>query len=144
LYATASAVVWRARQLGGVLEIAILVVIIGSLTRATIVTAFKSGWAFTICCFAACALIALLLSEPRPSTEDDPEVAAAPYGSISPPSARATAEATPTADSLFYGLPKPVQDPLTSAAARLPGPAAGLLTPGAAPARAPCVPGPVP
>ena len=43
-YATASAVVSSARQLGGVLGIAVLVVVLGEPTPATAVQVFRDGW----------------------------------------------------------------------------------------------------
>ncbi len=52
-YATASAVVSSARQLGGVLGIAVLVVIIGDPTPATAVASLRDGWTLSIGAFVA-------------------------------------------------------------------------------------------
>jgi len=60
-FATASAVVSSARQLGGALGIAILVVIIGTPTPANTVDVLRDGWIFCAVCFAATAAGALFL-----------------------------------------------------------------------------------
>jgi EmrB/QacA subfamily drug resistance transporter len=74
-FATASAVVSSARQLGGVLGIAVLVVIIGSPTPATAVDSFRDGWVLSIVAFLAVAVLAAPLGRVAPATEDTDDAA---------------------------------------------------------------------
>jgi len=68
-YATASAVMSSARQLGGVLGIAILVVVLGNPTPATAVTAFRHGWVLSICAFLVVSVLSLPLGRLHPVDE---------------------------------------------------------------------------
>jgi EmrB/QacA subfamily drug resistance transporter len=69
-FATASAALSSARQLGGVLGIAILVVIIGTPTAAGgAASAFRHGWVFTAVCFLVGAVAALFLGTADPADE---------------------------------------------------------------------------
>lgn len=60
-FATASAVVSSARQLGGALGISMLVVIIGTPTPANTVDVLRNGWIFCAVCFAVTAAGAFFL-----------------------------------------------------------------------------------
>jgi EmrB/QacA subfamily drug resistance transporter len=59
-YAVSSAVNTSVRQIGGVLGIAILVVLIGTPTPAQAGDAFRRGWVFSAACFLVCAGVSLL------------------------------------------------------------------------------------
>ena len=59
-YAVASAVNSSVRQVGGVLGIAVLVVLIGSPAPAGAADAFRRGWVFSAAAFVVCAGVALL------------------------------------------------------------------------------------
>jgi NTE family protein len=71
-YATASALVSSARQLGGVLGISILVLIVGSPTGAGLVPALRDGWTLAIVAFLLLAVVALPIGKvlARPEDED--------------------------------------------------------------------------
>ena len=72
-YATASAIVSSARQLGAVIGVALLVDIVGSPSPGQAVSAFRHVWALSIGCFVVAALVATGLRRPASvETEDVP------------------------------------------------------------------------
>ena len=60
-FATASAVVTSSRQLGGVVGVALLVVIIGVPTPGGIADAVRERWILSIACFGATALVSMTM-----------------------------------------------------------------------------------
>ena len=114
-YATASALVSSSRQVGGVLGIAVLVVILGTATSAT-VEDLRTGWWMSVACFVATALIALLLGRIDPAVEqvDDP---GATRVDVHAPGDRA-ADGVRSLDAipLFTTLPPGVRSALVAAA----------------------------
>ncbi len=117
-YATASAVSSATRQLGGVLGIAVLVVIIGTPAPATSVDSFRQGWWMSVACFAVTAFIVAFLGRihPAEAAADDPESG---HIQVHLPQARpavAGAGATIDASPLFARLPEVVRTALVDGA----------------------------
>lgn len=137
-YATASAVVSSARQLGGVLGIAILVVLIGDLAPETIVDSLRDGWLLSVAMFLLVALLALPLGRIEPIDEDDSaEEQPAVIHRPAPPSdwavpAAAGSDADPTSTDLsalpmFAALPASARARLERAARLTQVPAGAYL-----------------
>jgi NTE family protein len=134
-YATASAAMTSARQLGGALGIALLVVILGTPTAATVVPSLRHGWEFVAGCFVAVAVGGLFLSRPREHVEHDEAVGAATVevGSVSSVEVR---DPVPAGSAVRRGLatiawlaelPNEVTRQLTARAKRMSVPAGEWL-----------------
>ena len=116
-YATASAVGSSSRQLGGVLGIALLVVIIGTPTPATTVDSFRTGWWLSVVCFVATAIIAAFLGRIGPADEEPTDPSSKRIEVHLPDAVRGS---TPGAASmagvaLFNRLPEAVRSALDQA-----------------------------
>ena len=116
-YATASAVASSARQMGGVLGIAVLVVIIGTPTPATSVASFRDGWWMSVACFVAVAVVSLFLGRIRPADEEPDDPSARRIEVHLPPAADGgQAPASIGSAPLLSRLPEPVRAALDRAA----------------------------
>ena len=117
-YATASAMVTSARQVGGVLGVSVLVVIIGAPTVATAADQLRTGWWLTVACFLGCALVSSFLGRITSAAESPPEAGAARV-EVHLPAPRvdlASADAGVAAVPLFRRLPEGVRMALEAAA----------------------------
>jgi NTE family protein len=70
-YATASAVVSGARQVGGVLGVALLVVLIGDPTSGRVSDVLRDGWLLSILAFLAVAVLAISIGRVASAAQDE-------------------------------------------------------------------------
>ncbi len=115
-YATASAMVSSSRQLGGVLGIALLVIIIGTPSPGTAADDLRPGWLFAVLVFTLTAVAALLLgrmpAKPDEADTDTDLTASVKLAAPRAPAASGELDALP----LLGRLPDRVRTALTDAA----------------------------
>jgi EmrB/QacA subfamily drug resistance transporter len=127
-YATASAVVSSSRQIGGVLGIALLVVIIGTPAPATAADDLRPGWLFAAGCFALCAVAAAALGRiPESRAEPADEGDAARAVILLPRKGEARDDGETEALPLLGRLPAPARAALEGSARQVSLPAGAWL-----------------
>lgn len=121
-YGTASAVISSARQVGGTIGVALLVVILGTPTAATMVSSLRDGWTMCIVAFVVGGAITLFLGRIRhgadaaPAAEaDDPSAVREPASDRSVVLRRSL---PPVEESLFGRLPDAARERITAGATR--------------------------
>jgi NTE family protein len=115
-YATASALVSSSRQVGGVLGIALLVVILGTPNPATTVSDLRTGWWMSVACFIVVAAVSALIGRIESSVEESAD-AESTYVEVHLPEAPASEGAAGVASlPLFTRLPDPVREALAGSA----------------------------
>ena len=107
-YAVASAVNSSARQVGGVLGVALLVVLIGTPAPVDAPDALRRGWLFSAASFVACAAVAVLAAGRRgradPHVDEGADRSAPPLLTVPEPSALTGAAAGLPPRSLVQAL----------------------------------------
>lgn len=114
-FATASSIVSSARQLGGVIGVAVLVVLVGTPTPATLDSRLREGWIFTAVCFLVVAVGSTLLRRERAVVAEDDAPDLTPKVEVAAAIDSAHAR-TPEGQSLLKQLPARVREPLLAAA----------------------------
>jgi EmrB/QacA subfamily drug resistance transporter len=110
-YATAAAVNSSARQLGGVLGIAILTIFVAHPTIAGLPGDLRHGWELAAGSFAAIAVIALFFGRIRAAAESGDTATLAPVISHSPEPSLVSVDTSPTTEAgLLDILPPAVRD----------------------------------
>ncbi len=126
-FATASAVISSARQIGGTVGVALLVVLLGTPTAATVVRGLHDGWTMSIVAFAAGAVITLFMG--RVGHPADQPVAAPGQERSElrePASSRSVVlrrTLPPVEESLFGRLPEAARESILARAPRTSVPA---------------------
>ncbi|REJ07803.1 MFS transporter [Microbacterium bovistercoris] len=120
-YATASAVISSARQIGGTIGVALLVVILGAPTPLTVVQDLRDGWTMCIVSFAAGAVITLFLGRAGNSAEGRDEEPIVESDLREPDAGRSVLlrrELPPVEESLFGRLPAATRERIVGTAPR--------------------------
>ncbi|WP_308492748.1 MFS transporter [Microbacterium terrisoli] len=119
-YATASAVISSARQVGGTVGVAILVVMLGTPTALTVVPSLRDGWIMCIVSFVVGGVITLFMGRIGQDDQHAPAVASSDPSPLRQPASTKSVvlrrSVPPVEESLFGRLPEAARERIAAGA----------------------------